>query len=281
MNWEVIKIGWKGVAIALIIVLLTVLVLGLVGELDKIRRLFLGVERGVEFNNYQLAGHLREEVIDIVSIYAQDNIRYPLPATINQKTGKVFPETAGKIIDITATVDKIFSVNSGETVKEVTYLITPYLVEEDLLAITEEMSSYQTIITGSTNRRINIELAVDAINNTLLIPGGGFSFNKVVGPRSKEKGFKESTQIIKGELRSGVGGGICQASSTLYNAVDVKGLEVIELHHHSQQVGYVPKGRDATVAWQYLDFKFKNNLASPIIIKAKMEENKLIISILK
>ncbi|MGM0502453.1 MAG: VanW family protein, partial [Bacillota bacterium] len=248
--------------------------------LDRIRRLFLGVEKGVKFNHYQLGGYLQDEVADIVSSYARYNVRYPLGATINKKTGEIIPETMGKIIDIKETVDKIFSADQGEKVTAVNYKITPYLTEKDLLALTEEMSAYQTIITGGFNRRANIKLAVELINNTVVESGGVFSFNQQVGPRNKKRGFKESPEIIEGELSLGVGGGICQVSSTLYNAVNLKGIEIIELHHHSQNVSYVPQGKDATVAWRYLDFKFKNKFPTPIIIKAQIKGSKLQISLI-
>ncbi|MGM0370187.1 MAG: VanW family protein [Bacillota bacterium] len=275
-----VKVVWRGLTISLIIILLTVLILGLIGELDRIRRILLGVEEGVEFENYNVGRHLRDEVAEVVSSYARHNVRYPIPAIINEESGQIIPETSGKIIDIEQTVDKIFSVDRREKVQAISYQITPHLKAEKLRKINKEIATYQTIITGKENRWTNIKVATKLINNTLLTSGEVFSFNQEVGPRNKERGFKESTEIVNGELTVGVGGGICQVSSTLYNAAIEPGLEIIELHHHSQDVGYVPDGKDATVTWKYLDLKFKNNLETPIIIKAEIKGNKLNISLL-
>jgi vancomycin resistance protein VanW len=276
----VVKFVWRGLTISLIIILLTGLILGLIGELDQIRRILLGVEEGVEFENYNVGRHLRDEVFEVVSSYARHNVRYPIPATIDEENGQIIPETSGKIIDIEQTVDKIFSVDRREKVYAIDYQIKPHLKAEKLRKINKEIATYQTIITGKKNRWTNIRVATRLINNTLLTAGEVFSFNQEVGPRNKERGFKESTEIVNGELTVGVGGGICQVSSTLYNTAIKSGLEIVELHHHSQDVGYVPDGQDATVTWKYLDLKFKNNLETPIIIKAEINGNKLNISLL-
>lgn len=276
----VIKFVWRSVIIAFIIILLTVFLLGIAGEIDKIRRTLWGVEKGVSFYNYNVSNKLRKEVATVISSYAQSHIRYPLPAAINEETGAVVPETKGKIIDITATVDKIFSAKQGETVKEISYLINPDLKKEDLLCLTEEIASYQTPMLGAKKRKENIKLAAHLINNTLLTAEEIFSFNEEVGPRTKQRGFKESPQIVEGELILGVGGGICQVSSTLYNVLVQKELKIIEHHHHSQEVGYVPEGQDAAVAWDYLDLKFKNNLVHPIIIKAGVKGGQLQVDLL-
>ena len=275
-----IKFIWRGLIITFIIVLLTGLVLGIAGEIDRIRRIIWGVEEGVKFYNYSLEGYLQEEVVDVISSYAQHNVQYPLRAEINQETGLIIPATDGKIIDITATVDKIFSAESREDVEAISYRIKSDLRREDLASLTEEIAFYQTKVTGSPKRKENIRLATELINNRLLLTDEIFSFNDEVGPRTKERGFKESPQIVEGRLTLGVGGGICQVSSTLYNAVNKKDLKIIERHHHSQDVNYVPQNQDAAVAWRYLDFKFKNTLSHPIIIKAGVKGRQLQVSLL-
>lgn len=114
----------------------------------------------------------------------------------------------------------------------------------------------------------NIELATEKINGTLLMPGQGFSFNQTVGPRVLSAGFKMAPVIIDGQLTPGVGGGICQVSGTLYNSVLRAGLTVTLRNHHTFPVsdGGLPRGRDATVAYGELDFRFENNLPDPIFI---------------
>src|SRR5690606_24482567 len=99
------------------------------------------------------------------------------------------------------------------------------------------------------NRSHNISLAAKSINNYVLFPGEVFSFNKVVGQRTISKGYMRAKVIVRGEFSEGIGGGICQVSSTLYNAADHAGLKIMQRYSHSRSVPYVPPGRDATVNW--------------------------------
>src|SRR5699024_8549970 len=99
-----------------------------------------------------------------------------------------------------------------------------------------------------------------------------FSFNNVVGKRTKEKGYKKAPVIVKGELAEDIGGGICQVSSTLFNAVNLQGIEIVERYSHSREVPYVPPGKDATVSWWGPDFVFKNRYSHPVLIRAIVEK---------
>lgn len=121
---------------------------------------------------------------------------------------------------------------------------------------------------GNKSRTNNISLASKAIDNHVVFPGDIFSFNQVVGRRTKEKGYQTAKVIVHGEYSEGIGGGICQVSSTLFNAVDRAGLHVIQRFSHSKHVSYVPPGRDATVSWHGPDFQFQNNYNQPILIRA-------------
>ncbi len=116
-------------------------------------------------------------------------------------------------------------------------------------------------------RNKNIELSAKSLNNVIVGNGDYFSFNTVVGRRSEERGYQPAREIINGELVMGIGGGICQTSSTLFNAVDQLPVTMVERHHHSLDVGYVPKGRDATVSYGSLDFRFQNTSGVPFLIK--------------
>ncbi len=156
-------------------------------------------------------------------------------------------------------------------------------VDSELLAeIREkEIGSYITYFKENNKERShNIVLAAEAINNNVVFPGERFSFNNIVGKRTKERGYKRAPVIVKGELAEDIGGGICQVSSTLYNAVELKGVQIIERYSHSRSVPYVPPGRDATVSWYGPDFVFKNNYRQPILIRASADEGKMIIRIL-
>ncbi|MEH7238500.1 VanW family protein [Bacillus sp. JJ1562] len=130
-----------------------------------------------------------------------------------------------------------------------------------------------------TGRNFNISKSANEVNDVVLGPGDRFSFNNVVGNGSKENGYALATVIVNQEFVPGYGGGICQTSSTLYNAVAKAGLEIIQLHHHSKPVGYVPLGQDATVAYPYLDFKFANNRPYPVVLKTTVNASSITVEV--
>ena len=127
---------------------------------------------------------------------------------------------------------------------------------------------------STTNRLTNIRLALDAINGTLLQPGEEFSFNGVVGKRTSDKGYKVATAYNAGEVTEELGGGICQVSTTLFNAVVKADLTVTERHNHSMPVSYVDKGKDAAVSWGNQDLKFVNTSDEPVYIVAMLDSDK-------
>lgn len=131
------------------------------------------------------------------------------------------------------------------------------------------LASYSSNYSSSNyNRSTNVALATSKINGIVLMPGQSFSYNGTVGQRTLRAGFKEAGAYVNGEVTTAVGGGICQVSSTLYNAVLRANLEVTNRTNHMFQVGYVPIGTDATVSWGAPDFQFKNNRNYPIKIVA-------------
>jgi vancomycin resistance protein YoaR len=150
----------------------------------------------------------------------------------------------------------------------------PNVTEKNIKGIDQAvLASYKTTFNSSVaGRTTNIALSSKAINQVILGPGDRFYFNLFVGERSAAKGYQTAMEIVNKELVEGIGGGICQTSSTLYNAVDKAGLEIIELNHHSKAVGYVPLDRDATVSFGGKDFKFRNNKSYPVMIKTIMNK---------
>jgi len=125
------------------------------------------------------------------------------------------------------------------------------------------------------NRTENVRLAAQALDGKLLAPGERFSFNDSVGERTNEAGYKEALIIVGNAFTPGLGGGICQVSSTLYNAVMLAHLEILERHPHSLPISYVPLGQDATVAFPVLDFKFRNSTDAYLLIRSSTEGNTL------
>lgn len=154
------------------------------------------------------------------------------------------------------------------------------VTKEMLNTIDYNIASFNTGYQSSpTERAQNIELAARFINGKCLKPGEIFSFNNIVGERTKERGFKEAAVIVGNKVESGYGGGICQVSSTLYNAVLKTGLKPIERTHHTLPTAYVDLGLDATVDFGGIDFKFKNTFNYPIYIEANTKNKVLYINI--
>ncbi len=142
------------------------------------------------------------------------------------------------------------------------------------------MSTYSTNFASSTSgRAANIELSTKAINGKVLMPGETFSYNEVVGERTRARGYQDAGVIVGNKVENGLGGGICQTSSTLYQAVIRSGLKSVERYNHSLTVGYLPKGFDATVSWGGPDYKFKNTYDFPIYIEGYCSNRNLVFNV--
>ena len=144
---------------------------------------------------------------------------------------------------------------------------------------TDRLSTYSTqILTSDNNRYNNIKIVADRLNGFVLQPGKEFSFNNELGPYGKDDGFLEAKILLSnGKESEGYGGGVCQLSTTLYNAIkELNKIEITEHHHHSTPVAYAPENQDATVSLQSnLDFKFKNNYDFPLHFETTYNPNNL------
>ncbi|WP_042195605.1 VanW family protein [Paenibacillus camerounensis] len=128
-------------------------------------------------------------------------------------------------------------------------------------------------------RTHNVDAAAKAVNGTILPPDAVFDYGKAIEKAQQESGLREAPVIVNGKLQPGTGGGICQVSSTLYNAAIRAGLEIVERRNHSLPVSYLPKGQDATFAQGYINFRFRNNTGKYLIIKAAVEGRTLTIKL--
>jgi vancomycin resistance protein YoaR len=137
-------------------------------------------------------------------------------------------------------------------------------------------ATYTTNYVNNADRTTNLKLACEAINGTIVQPGETFSFNKVVGKRTASKGYKNA-HIFTGANSSqmGLGGGICQVASTMFNTTLLANFDIVERYQHSQRVTYVPLGRDAAIYWGSEDFKFKNTTNYPIKIVMSCKNGKI------
>lgn len=157
--------------------------------------------------------------------------------------------------------------------------VSPEMTAAQLKEKYKTISTYTTKTTSNSNRNENIRLACIALNGAIVNPGQEFSFNNTTGARTEAKGYKPATAYLNGEIVQEPGGGVCQVSSTLYNAVIFAGLKSTERHAHSYEPSYVTPGEDAAVSFGGPDFKFVNNSDYPVAIKTSFADQVLTISI--
>mgnify|MGYP001049651071 CR=1 FL=1 len=159
--------------------------------------------------------------------------------------------------------------------------VPPRISTEHARAITGVIGSYTTRFAAYQRRRThNIRLAASALDGRILLPGERLSYNEAVGKRTAKQGFRPAPVIIRGEKREGVGGGVCQVSSTLFNAALLGELKIVRRANHSIPVDYVPLGRDATVTNTGLDLVIENPFDHPIAIATEVGRATLTIRIL-
>jgi vancomycin resistance protein YoaR len=148
--------------------------------------------------------------------------------------------------------------------------------EAQALGIGERVSTFTTDMGPSSANRIhNVHLMADYIDGTIVLPGETFSFNRAVGPRTAERGFREGQMIVGSLLLPAIGGGVCQTATTLFNNAFELGLPVLERHNHSFYISHYPMGRDATVSWGGPDFVFRNDMEHALLIKSSYTSSTL------
>lgn len=192
----------------------------------------------------------------------------------------VYPEVKGIDFDVEA-ARKLLEEEKDEYIIQL--IITNPKVTLDKIgseAFPEQLSNFKTRYDVSNiGRSINLKLACQKINGKVVLPGEVFSYNKTLGPRTVATGYKNAKVYESGQVVDGIGGGICQISSTLYNAVLKANLEIVERRNHQFVTSYIGEGRDATVVYGMTDFKFKNTRKYPIQIKASVQNGIADISI--
>lgn len=197
----------------------------------------------------------------------------------------IHPEKLGSRLDMESTLQQLKDMAASGEFETLHLTMTDkdtiHLRAQDLAGIDTIIGTYTTYFNGSdTHRTHNVRLASDKINGVYLAPGQVFSFNDIVGERTAEAGFDDAPVIIDGKLVPGIGGGICQVSSTLFNAALLAGMETVERTPHYSPVSYIPAGRDATVAYGYLDYQFKNPYQQPVYVLSLMTDNSITVYIL-
>ena len=187
-------------------------------------------------------------------------------------------EAIGQGIDREALVETILNTDplSGKTISIPIHDLEPTITQEMLQSKFVLRGSYTTSFSDSTkNRKYNIRFGAEKINGIILKPGDVFSANDTLGTRTRKNGWKNAGAYESGEVVQQAGGGVCQLSSTLYNAALYADMEIVERRNHSMPVHYVDRGRDATInsVGNIIDFKFRNNTSSDVIIMAYTDGN--------
>lgn len=254
---------------------------------------------GTEEENFKVGKELLKGNIDIEVPYTYDAAlmdaklaeiaeefdREAEDSTVTRKNGRfvITEEKDGLVMDkakTLAAVTKVMDTRmSGEAliVAEVT---KAEVTAKDNEHVTDLIGTYYTTFNNSDrNRNTNLAVGCNYINGTILAPGEVFSANVELGSQTAAGGYKMAGVYNNGKVEQGMAGGVCQVTSTLYNAALMAELEIVERHPHSMTVGYVPLGRDAAVAGNYKDLKFRNNTEYPIMIEAYASGGKLVMNI--
>ena len=214
--------------------------------------------------------HCKKKEIDIEKIHSEI-YKKPKNAYYTTNPYRIYKEEIGLDFDMSIEQAKKLLLEDKDEYEIQLKTINPQIKLSDLDsgAYPDLLSTFTTKYgTSDANRNTNIALAAKSINSVVLMPGETFSYNDLIGECSTKTGYKAATIYLNGELSTGIGGGICQVSTTLYNAVIRANLEIVERRNHSLGVTYVPSGQDAMVSIGTQDFKFKNNRDYPIKVVA-------------
>jgi len=151
--------------------------------------------------------------------------------------------------------------------------------EAQQMGITGVVSSYSTTYGGTPGRLHNVALVAKLIDGALIAPGQVFSFNATTGARTPAKGFEVAPVIINGELQNGIGGGVCQVSTTTFNAAFFAGLPILERTNHALYISHYPQGRDATVDYPSIDLKFRNDTEKWLLLRTFVGSGSLTVTL--
>jgi vancomycin resistance protein YoaR len=197
---------------------------------------------------------------------------------------RIIPDKPGLGIDVPATAEALLAAAISPTTRTAALAVRTTEAERSAaeakaMGITGVVGSYYTTYGGIPSRLHNVALVAELIDGTLVAPGNTFSFNGTTGERTAEKGFQEAPVIINGELQTGLGGGICQVSTTVFNAAYEGGLQIDERTNHALYISHYPLGRDATVNYPDQDLKFTNDTDNWLLVRTFVGSGSLTVNI--
>ncbi len=206
------------------------------------------------------------------SICKEINVKVKQASIEIKDSGEIVKSNSsdGKEVDIIKLKEDIYEMINSKKIKDINLVvktIKPTIKKEDIDSINTILGQYSTSFNDHTSRGSNIYVAGKSTSDILIMPGEIFSYNKATGARTWSNGYKTAKVIVGGKYVNGEGGGVCQVSTTIYNAALISGMEIEEVHNHTFPSRYAPRGKDAAVSYGYTDLKFKNPFSHPIYIK--------------
>jgi vancomycin resistance protein YoaR len=197
---------------------------------------------------------------------------------------RVVPSQTGVAIDVPRTAASVLAAAERRThrvahIEEVIVRPSRTTAQAHAMGITGIVGSYETFFGGIANRIHNVELVAHLVDNKLIPPGATFSFNDTTGARTAEKGFVAAPVIINGELQTALGGGVCQVSTTVFNAAYVAGLPITARTNHALYISHYPLGRDATVNYPDTDLKFVNDTPRWLLLRTFVTSSSLAVNL--
>ena len=195
---------------------------------------------------------------------------------------QIQPHQEGRVLDLDSLITRLGNPSLyQESCPLPVKVVMPRVTAQELAdrAPTRLWSEYTTKLADIPDRTENVRVSSGKLDGLLIAPGAEVSFNEAVGPREMREGYRAAQIIVGGKFEPGLGGGVCQVSSTFYNTILLAGLKITERHNHSVRIAYVPLGRDATVVYGQKDLKFVNTSGGYLLVKTKLEGLDLTISL--
>ena len=198
---------------------------------------------------------------------------------------RVVPSRPGRELNLGATSSALLRAASRPTDRTATVVVAEFeprmtTADAKALRVERQLASYSTLYAGTADRINNLQLAIELLDGARIAPGDTWSFNEFVGPRTAERGFRSAPVIMDGKYEEGIGGGVSQVATTVFNAAWEAGIKIGERHAHALYISRYPDGRDATVNYPDVDLKLVNDTPRWIVIKASYDESGILVRLL-
>jgi vancomycin resistance protein YoaR len=249
-------------------------------EMARLLQLPAGGESSLRIDQQAAARHLENLARGLAR--APRNAGFAVRAN---KQVRVIPARPGRELNVAATASALLQAASRPTNRSAVVVVAefePRLTTADAraLRIERQLAGYSTLYAGTADRINNLQLAIEILDGARIAPGATWSFNDFVGPRTAERGFRSAPVIMNGEYAEGIGGGVSQVATTVFNAAWEAGIKIGERHAHALYISRYPDGRDATVNYPDVDLKLVNDTPRWIVIKASYDESGILVRLL-